>query len=474
MRKRKKFGKAIEELNYLNSEGLKINEGTKTLYLQCVLVVVDNLGINQSCGFEGGFNAKYYCRRCTVPSILCKCTPFEVEGTLRHRENYEKDLKAKTHGVKQKCVFNSISNFHITENVSFDVMHDFCEGVCVFTLEGILTELILIRKVLDLDEVNNRIDLFDYGTAESNNKPRPLYEETCHEGEINNPGLKRKIRCNQSAAEMLCLTRYLGLIIGDLIPDKNDPFWCLYRILREIISIVMAPYFTDADLCRLDELIVKHNEEYMRLLRELFPKHHFTTHLVKIMRLNGPLRHLWGMTPERKNKELKGWATSISSKKNLPHSIGVRNQLYLSYSTSKFTNPKDYVELGTVIGHNVDAEIKNLNEKICGELHSKKYSFLKILGKKYEVGTVIISSTKDLEPSFGKIINIYTIKGLIYLHVKCLKNVEFDPYYFAHRVIEDSLYHSKKNLIWINNLPEPDPCVFVKNNDGTFVSMRYH
>lgn len=56
------FRKAIEELNILNTKGFKVNiDGKmKTFYLQCVLVLGDNLGLNQCCGFEGGFNAKYY------------------------------------------------------------------------------------------------------------------------------------------------------------------------------------------------------------------------------------------------------------------------------------------------------------------------------------------------------------------------------------------------------------------------------
>lgn len=198
-----------------------------TLYFQCVLVLGDNLGLNQSCGFEGGFNAHFYFRRFFVPSILCKCIPFEVKEALRDRNNYEKDLTEKKRGVKELCVFNSIHNFHITENVSADCMHDFCEGVSVFTIEGVLTELILVRNELDLEVVNNRIESFNYGTTEFKNKPQPLFIDQCSDGEVNSTDLKRKIRCKQSAAEMLCLTRYLGLMIGDLIKDKNDPYWML-------------------------------------------------------------------------------------------------------------------------------------------------------------------------------------------------------------------------------------------------------
>lgn len=353
-------------------------------------------------------------------------------------------------------------------------MHDLCEGVCVFTIEGVLTELILIKKVLDLDEVNRRIDSFNYGNAESQNKPQPLYVENCAVGDVNNTGLKSKIRCNQSAAEMLCLTRYLGLMIGDLIPDKDDPFWMLYHVLRELVSLIMAYYYSEADLCRIDELIVRHNEGFVRLLRDLLPKCHFLTHFVRIMRLNGPPAHFWGMTGERKNKELKEVAIATNCNVNMPKTIGIRNQLNMSYLKATFTNAENTVELGAVLEVNVDSEVKKINKHICGKLYSKKFSFIKIFGKKYQAGTVLATGTDGLEPFFGKIINIYELKGLIYIHVKMFEDIEFENYYFAHRVTDASLHSSKDELIWVGGLSEPEPCILTTNSDGTFVAMRYY
>lgn len=132
----------------------------------------------------------------------------------------------------------------------------------------------------------------------------------------------------------------------------------LYRTLREVLCYVMAPQFTEADLCRLDELIVKHNADFKKLLRDLLPKNHFSTHVVKIMRLNGPLVHFWSMPPERKNKELKDAATSTSSKKNVALTIGIRNQLNMSYLKAKYTYTKNSVELGLIVASPVDFEVK--------------------------------------------------------------------------------------------------------------------
>lgn len=42
-----------------------------------------------------------------------------------------------------------------------------------------------------------------------------------------------------SAPEMLCLVRYFGLIVGELIPLDNE-VWILYISLRKIIDICCA------------------------------------------------------------------------------------------------------------------------------------------------------------------------------------------------------------------------------------------
>lgn len=207
----------------------------------------------------------------------------------------------------------------------------------------------------------------------------------------------------------------------------------------------MAPQFTEADLSRLDELIVKHNADFKKLLRDLLPKNHFATHVVKIMRLCGPLVHFWSMPPERKNKELKDAATSTSSKKNVAITIGIRNQLNMSCLKAKYTYTKNSVEIVPIIASPVDSDVKKICKNACGELNSKKFAHIKILGKKYEIGTVVATEAEDLEPSFGKIINIYEIKGFIYFHVRILQDIEFVTYYFAHRVTDAPLSIQKMN-----------------------------
>ena len=59
------------------------------------------------------------------------------------------------------------------------------------------------------------------------------------------------------------------------------------------------------------------------------------THMSKLMLENGPLIHFRSMSFERKNKNVKEGARSSNSK-NLPFTLGTRNQLNLCY---KWPNP---------------------------------------------------------------------------------------------------------------------------------------
>lgn len=95
------------------------------------------------------------------------------------KHQYELDLKVNDSsltGIKQRCVFNEIDNFHIYENYSIDVMHDFWEGVAKYTINNVLNALIKSNdNKLTLEIMNSRIITFKYNEVENSNKPRPLY-----------------------------------------------------------------------------------------------------------------------------------------------------------------------------------------------------------------------------------------------------------------------------------------------------------
>lgn len=86
-------------------------------------------------------------------------------------------------------------------------MYDVLEGVCNYDLAPLLNNFILNFKYFSLNTFNNRIQYFNYGRIENQNRAPLLLVDFLKTNQI-----------KMSATEMLCFTRHLGLMIGDLVP----------------------------------------------------------------------------------------------------------------------------------------------------------------------------------------------------------------------------------------------------------------
>ena len=169
------FQKVIDQINLLSSDGisLNINGSEQKVYFRCVLLIGDNKALNEMCGFVESFSSTRYCRICTATSAQCQIMSEEDTSLLRNRTNYAEDVKQKRieTGIKENCIFNNMVDFHVTENQSTDMMHDWLEGIAYYIVSKVLTNLICNEKLFDLEKLNDRIENFDYGNLESTNKP---------------------------------------------------------------------------------------------------------------------------------------------------------------------------------------------------------------------------------------------------------------------------------------------------------------
>lgn len=271
---------------------------------------------------------------------------------------------------------------------------------------------------------------------------------------------------------MACLTRYLSLMIGDKLVDRDDEYWQLYLEFRKIIGIITAPTFVLAEVFELKELIEKFLEEFVRLLRGMPPKGHIFTHFVELLLLIGPLILVWGMPFERKNREIKLVATGTSSKKDLPYTIAISNQLYMCYLREKVKNLGDKIVSGNIVNNNAEKEFQRIYPSAKSKLNCKQYSSITKIGKLYQHGTIIVFKIGN-EPTFGKILQIYGAKGHFYFYIHLLKTVQFEDYYHAFEVVNLPLTKKNCRTVNVNDLPDTDPCVMHTNKSGTFVATRY-
>lgn len=223
----------MSELNFWQNEGIIIN-GTR-VYFQLAGILGDNLEIHETTGFMAGFRANYPCRHCLVHRSQLNDVHREEDCVLKDVDNYQvhaSNIQPSKTGINERCTFNDVDGFHVTENPIVDVMHDLLEGVVQYDLALILYYIIFILKRFPPSQLNERLRGFNVGINDKNCKPPQL-----DENQLNNKKLQL------SPAETLCLIRYIGLIIGDLIPPEYKKYWKLVCKLKKIIDIVTSLSF---------------------------------------------------------------------------------------------------------------------------------------------------------------------------------------------------------------------------------------
>ncbi|KAJ8666289.1 hypothetical protein QAD02_007951 [Eretmocerus hayati] len=466
------FEPLLRDLKYLSEVGISITiDGVvQQVYFECVLFVGDNLGLNQCCGFVSNFLTDYCCRICRATADQSKRLVTECSSLLRNVKNYAEDVMYRTGGVVQECLFNRLPRFHIAENRSLDLMHDLFEGVVPSVIGKVLTVFVFKKKYFTLDALNHRIATFDYGEHETN-KPRPITVINCTATEREETGLSQRIRIRQSAAEMLCLSKYLILMIGDLVP-KHDEYWLLYRILRKIIGTVIAPRFTRTDVLILSDNITNHHKLYIKLFGLLKPKFHFMIHLPQIMLDNGPLIHFWSMAFERKHADLKDVADGTSSSRNLPKTIAIRNLLKLCYLKEFTPRPTEEFPLGTVVNERVSpSELRTRVASYTGNHWAKIYRDVEVLGKRFTNGTVFMLRADEYgDPVFAKVKEVIEVNRHIYLLVCSLYVIYYEDSYECYVVADNDV---PDEFVNIDLIPKVSPCLLTKKDGRTLVMPRH-
>ena len=82
------------------------------------------------------------------------------------------------------------------------------------------------------------------------------------------------------ASECWTLSRFLPLLIGDLVPE-DDNHWQLFLLLLKIVNFVMSPRSTHDIAAYTRDLIAEHHTSFKQLYpdRPLTPKMHYMVHI---------------------------------------------------------------------------------------------------------------------------------------------------------------------------------------------------
>ncbi|XP_046612692.1 uncharacterized protein LOC124301549 [Neodiprion virginianus] len=398
------YREVITELNLLASKGIEIHVKDKTITVcfQLILITGDNLGLNSMLGYVESFSATYFCRMCKVSKGVSMSLCVEDKSILRTKDNYEADV-AKNNvaltGIKTRCIWNSVLNYHCAACWSVDAMHDELEGSCKYETASTLHYFILVKKYFTLEELNFRIKYFKFPSTA--NVP-PL---------ITLENLKVK-QLRMSASEMKCFIMHLGLLIGDLIPQENNPHWELHKLLRQIVSISLQTFISSEYIDLLTSLIEEHHLLYLSLFgNTLKPKHHFMLHYPTVMQRIGPLRHIWSMRGEAKHQILKQIASMSASRVNICRTIAIKSQLQFGNMLllgNPFAVNITYRPLKTHLPISTNLT-KYVSENLISYTQVKSASLASFMLK----SGIILEIDFDIFPIFGLIEHVFCKSGAL-------------------------------------------------------------
>lgn len=415
---RKSFGNKrifhhfIDEMNKLCDTGISIKLNKyKVVKLIPSLIVGDNLGLNSILGFTESFNSHFCCRFCNIPkSKMNICTRIDEKYPLFSAEQYTYFIETNVpSSIKEISVWNEMRLFHVTNNLSVDIMHDLLEGICRYDLSLLLEVFILKKKYFTLEHLNYIILTFNFG-FENKNKP-PLF----------NKDFFPKKNLKFSASEMFCFVINFSLLIGEIIP--RDCFeWNLYLTLRKILDICFSlKIHTDFPEI-LEYYIHEHHELYLEISGlHLPPKFHLLLHYPHIMNSIGPLTQISSMRYEAFHQNFKKTAYNTKCKKNIILTMSVKNSIKIANFILNYDEITQNLIQNGPLKRLKKCDIQRYNVTFTETAFSTK--FIKYNGRNIKPGMVTFLSDVKL--------------GLIDYIIKYR-----DKYFFALSLLDISYFNS--------------------------------
>lgn len=252
---------------------------------------------------------------------------------------------------------------------------------------------------------------------------------------------------------MLALIRFLGLIIGDLIIDKNDKHWQLYKLLRQIIDIILSPRIVPTFAQDLELLVSELNGLYLELFGVLKPKFHHLVHYSRFLLLNGPIVNYWTMRFESRHRQLKAVATAISCNIDLLKTIAVKECLKMCHMMQTYMCD---TEIATV----VQKKIKNITY----------YTKIELNGSFYSKNTFVVIDNTDIEKIFGKITCIFKEDGIVKFEMDQYSELTFNEHIHAYEIDLNSRTRITKSY---TDLPKLPPCFSSICDDNVYLVSHF-
>ncbi|XP_039310773.1 uncharacterized protein LOC113005926 isoform X1 [Solenopsis invicta] len=314
----------LDDLHKLESEeGVMVSFDGEQFVLRATIacVVADGLAAYQMFGFLGS-SANHFRRSCMIHRSDFLKGKVAIK-TLRTRELYNEQVrKVKSKlltdtetGLAENSALHRSRFWHCADNSVFDSMHDIWQGIAPVILKHVIKHFIKRENGynLTLTELNNRIQMFQYGMPEKKNKPSPNF--TLNNFYSDNP-------IQQKVVQTWCLLRIFLFLVSDKVP-KGDKYLHLIFLLNRISEIVFIPIASPSQAPYLQDLVL----EFVSSFKELFPnvalinKFHHLMHYWEYLLKSGPLKSIVCLRYEAKHSIFKKYKSQCCNFKNLSFSM---------------------------------------------------------------------------------------------------------------------------------------------------------
>ncbi|CAF0880050.1 unnamed protein product, partial [Didymodactylos carnosus] len=451
------FEPIVNDLNELQTTGIRIESFSGILHFAFTTLSADNLASNEIGGFQKNFNAGNFCRMCHI-SYEHRLYPlntisFLPRTRLTHDNYVKKVLEANNgsviQGVRSRSILSKLIGYHPIVSLPNDIMHDYSEGVCPIIIMAVFKEA-SERRLLTYGQIEERLSIFQYGDNDSSNRPPVVRKKHLAKGKI-----------SDSASQKLCLFKLLPIIF-DVIEQLTTLE--LYTCLREIVEYVFARPFRKTWLPRLQQLTVRfHSLMVHHTPERVVPKVHFVTDYSPLILMNGPATRYWCMRYEAKRLYFKQLALRSFNFKNIPFTLAKRHQLRqcLLFSLDKYYNVIDEIYCSKIVEPNqltrfvknlLFANIQGFNETTT----LMEYETLIYKHVRFSKGSVFVSKFEHTEeiPYFVLPSNIFKIENRYIIIVKELQTVQF----------EESLWCYEIERLQIHKMMVPDDLIKIHPN----------
>lgn len=480
----------MDEIAELESEnGMKLSFESHpnfNIHGTIVQLCADSKGAHEIGGFMSS-SAQKFCMKCLISrsEIKSKSRPFHLIPRTRHSHRLhvlaseETEQNHRTTGVKFDCYLHRSAYFHIVENLCFDILHDFFEGVIPFILKIVLREYVVNHPAMGFsaEVVNKRIENYVYPSMDSSNRPSPRFTDE----------LLRKFgdyNTKQRGAQNFCLARLFGLMFGDLIPPNNSHFKLISTLIK-ILESVMSPIISVGHHLVLESLVEEIFYDFNQLFPDLEPinKFHHMVHYSEFMRTFGPPTRYWCMRYESFHNIVKKRAQASCNFINISKTVANHIQSKVCFELSLGFNPETEEIYGpcstngfyeTITSPDlINVDVSMLERQI--EITTARW--IKLGAWTYKKNSVILLrnsyQTESHLPTFGLAKQFYIQKSTAFVMVEVLSTLRYNQQFMAFEMCNDD---SRFVIVKMSELPDCEPLNLLKNfsNDGLqFVCPRH-